>query len=205
MSAPRPRLADEIYHVSGDGLALRDGEPVFDAANVLRAGRDLLYLISDSGNRCGAHWLQTMVGSDYRVRAYDNVYTGTHIDTTITLVRPGLVVVNAERVGPRNLPEMFRDWEVIYLSDVADIGYTETAYASVWIGLNFMMVNPDTAIIDRRQTALLRELEKRRVTVIPLQLRHARTLGGGFHCVTLDVRRRGTLETYCPPPLHSTW
>jgi N-dimethylarginine dimethylaminohydrolase len=205
VSAPRPRLADEIYNASDGGLALRDHEPVFDAANVLRAGRDLLYLISDSGNRCGAHWLQTMVGSDYRVRAYDNVYHGTHIDTTITLVRPGLVVVNAERVGPRNLPDMFRDWEVIYLSEVADIGFTNTAYASVWIGLNFMMVNPDTAIVDRRQTALLRELEKRRVTVIPLQLRHARTLGGGFHCVTLDVRRRGTLETYCPPPLHSTW
>ncbi|MBI1760807.1 MAG: inosamine-phosphate amidinotransferase 1 [Acidobacteria bacterium] len=197
ISAPKPRLADEMYNATGQGLAIREHEPVFDAANVLRVGRDLLYLVSDSGNRCGAHWLQTCVGTDYRVRAYDNVYTGTHVDTTITLVRPGLVVVNAARVGPRNLPELFRDWEVIYLEAVTDIGYTGTAYASVWIGLNFMMVNPETAIVDARQTALRRELEKRGVAIIPLQLRHARTLGGGFHCVTLDVRRRGGLETYC--------
>lgn len=207
VSAPRPRLADGMYLLGGDELAIGEDEPVFDAANVLRVGRDLLYLISDSGNRCGAQWLQTFLGPDYRVRAYDNIYTGTHVDTTITLVRPGLVVVNAERIGPRNLPEMFRDWEVVYLSDVVDIGYTGTSYASVWIGLNFMMVTPDLAIVERRQTPLIRELEKRGIEVIPLQLRHARTLGGGFHCVTLDVRRKGELETYCLPPGKggSTW
>ena len=33
------------------------------------------------------------------------------------------------------------------------------------------------------------ELEQRGFTVIPLELRHSRTLGGGFHCVTLDLVR----------------
>ena len=26
-------------------------------------------------------------------------------------------------------------------------------------------------------------------------------VGGGFHCVTLDVRRKGALETYCSAKL----
>jgi hypothetical protein len=30
----------------------------------------------------------------------------------------------------------------------------------------------------------------------PMPLTHSRVFGGGFHCVTLDVRRRGSLETY---------
>lgn len=198
VSAPKPRLVDEVYNVvDTDNLALRDHEPVFDAANILRVGRDILYLISDTANRSGAHWLQTFLGSEYRVRAYDNVYTGSHVDTTITLVRPGLVVVNAERIHPGNLPDMFRDWDVIYLSEVVDIGYTGTVYASKWIGMNFMMVNPGLAIVERAQEPLIRELAKRRVDVIPLRMRHARTMGGGFHCVTLDVRRRGALEHYC--------
>lgn len=201
VSAPRPRLTDEMYNdAETDGLALCEHEPVFDAANVLRAGRDVLYLVSGTGNRCGAQWLQAVLGSEYRVRAYDNVYTGSHVDTTITLVRPGLVVVNAERVGPHNLPDMFSGWDVIYLSEVVDIGYTGTAYASKWIGLNFMMVTPELAIVERTQISLIRELERRGVEVIPLQLRHARTLGGGFHCMTLDARRRGTWETYCVQP-----
>ena len=58
------------------------------------------------------------------------------------------------------------------------------------------MVNPELAIVDKRQVALIKELEARSVDVIGLQLRHARTLGGGFHCVTNDVRRAGSLENY---------
>jgi len=34
------------------------------------------------------------------------------------------------------------------------------------------------------------------VVCIPLKLRHSKMLGGGFHCVTLDMRRRGTLQRY---------
>ncbi|WP_223269763.1 hypothetical protein [Nostoc sp. 'Peltigera membranacea cyanobiont' 213] len=51
--------------------------------------------------------------------------------------------------------------------------------------------------VDKYQTLLIKQLDKRGVDVIQLQLRHARTLGGGFHCVTLDVRRKGALESYC--------
>jgi scyllo-inosamine-4-phosphate amidinotransferase 1 len=34
------------------------------------------------------------------------------------------------------------------------------------------------------------------VDTLPLRLTHARTLGGSFHCVSLDLRRTGELETY---------
>jgi N-dimethylarginine dimethylaminohydrolase len=39
-------------------------------------------------------------------------------------------------------------------------------------------------------------LESKGLTVVPLKLRHSRMMGGGFHCVTLDIRRRGQLESY---------
>ena len=198
VAAPRPRLADDAYSVDGTHpLALTEVEPIFDAANVLRLGSDLLYLVSDSGNRRGAEWLQSILGSRFRVHTCEGIYSGTHIDTTITPVRPGLVVVNGERVGPHNLPALFAGWEVIYLHDVVDIGYSGTAYASKWIGINFLMVRPDLAIVDGMQRPLIAQLERRGIEVLPLRLRHARTLGGGFHCVTLDVRRRGRLESYC--------
>ncbi|MEZ4709658.1 MAG: hypothetical protein R3A44_20785 [Caldilineaceae bacterium] len=219
ISAPKPRLLDDMYMLDmptnghADGRAnghasllnqpnslsrvIREYEPVFDAANILRIGRDILYLVSDTGNRLGAQWLQTILGSEFKVHPYENVYNGSHVDTTITLVRPGLVVVNAERVGPHNLPALFDGWDVIYLDEVVDIGFSGPCTTSKWIGMNFMMVNQNLAIVDALQTPLIRELAKRKVDVIPLRLRHARTLAGGFHCVTLDVRRRGGLETYC--------
>lgn len=197
IAAPKPRLLDSTYRISSTEIAITEDEPIFDAANILRIGRDILYIVSDSGNKIGAQWLQNTLGSEYKVHAFDNVYKGSHADTTITLVKPGLVVVSGERVSPKNLPYLFKNWDVIYLNEVNDIGYTIIPYASKWIAINFMMLNPDTAIVDGTQTALIKELEKRRITVIPLTIRHARTMGGGLHCVTLDVRRRGHLESYC--------
>jgi len=197
IAAPRPRLTDDFYCTDSSApRAIRNVEPVFDAANILRLGRDILYLVSDTGNQLGADWLQAAVGSEFCVKPYDGIYSGSHVDTTVMPVRPGLVVVNAERVTPENLPCVFRGWDVVYLSDIVDIGFTEIAYASKWIGMNFLMVRPDLAIVDALQLPLIRELKRFGVEVIPLRLRHARTLGGGFHCVTLDVRRKGKLESY---------
>jgi N-dimethylarginine dimethylaminohydrolase len=196
-AAPRPLLLDEDYFTDADrDLAISESDPVFDAANILRIGKDILYLVSDSGNRLGARWLQVVLGDEYRVHAVEGLYKGTHVDTTITLVRPGLVVVNALRVNPSNLPKIFSKWDVIYLDEVIDIGFTGIPYASEWIGMNFMMLNPEFAVVDGKQTKLIKELDSYGVGVIPMSLSHARTMGGGMHCVTLDVRRRGKLEDY---------
>lgn len=197
LAAPRPRLLDSSYiSLGGGNYALDESEPIFDAANVLRIGRDILYQVSCSGNRIGGRWLQRILGPSYRVHPVEHLYIATHIDTTFTLVRPGIVVANASRVSRENLPEIFRTWDVIYFNDVVDIGYTGAPICSQWIGMNFLMVHPELAIVDRQQVPLIRELERRGVNVLPLSIRHARTIGGGFHCVTLDVRRRGELESY---------
>lgn len=93
---------------------LGETEPVFDAANVLRAGRDLFYLVSGSGNELGARWLQTMLSAlgDYRVHVIRGVYPHTHIDSTISLLREGLVLLNPARItDPSVLPEPLASWE----------------------------------------------------------------------------------------------
>ena len=190
LSAPKPLLLDDSYCLDGSHpLALQDKEPVFDAANILRLGNDILYSVSDSANRLGALWLQNVLGERYKVHVTDSLYSGSHIDTTISIVNEGLVIVSGERISPQNLPKIFHDWEVLYLSEIFDIGFTDVYYASKWIGLNFLMVNPYLAIVGEEQMALIKILESRKISVLPLRLRHARTLGGGFHCVTCDIRR----------------
>ena len=190
-SAPKPRLLDSMYNDTDlEKIALNEYEPVFDAANVLRAGNDIIYLVSSSGNKMGARWLQTILGDKYRVHTCENMYKYTHIDTTITLLREGLVLINPERVNKDNLPKFFKDWEVLEAPEMVDIGYSDIAYGSVWIGMNFIMVNPNLAIVCKKQKKLIDLLAKHGIDVIPMELRHARTLGGGFHCVTLDIRRR---------------
>jgi N-dimethylarginine dimethylaminohydrolase len=198
ISAPRPRLLDAVYRPSdGFRIAIDESEPLFDAANVARCGRDLFYLVSDSGNHLGARWLSQTLGPDFRVHPLDRLRNTMHIDTTIVLVRPGLVFVPAPFVTEDNLPPMLRGWDVVYVDDLVDGRPCACPQlSSKWVGLNLFMVNPSLAIVDGRQRAIIRQLERRGIDTLPLQLRHARTLGGGFHCVTLDVRRRGSLESY---------
>jgi glycine amidinotransferase/scyllo-inosamine-4-phosphate amidinotransferase 1 len=112
-----------------------------------------------------------------------------HIDSTIVPLREGLVLLNGSRVNGGNCPRVFADWEKIYVDDVVPQEFYQYPYASKWIALNMFSVDPQTVILDKRQHALSSILEKRGFTVIPLELRHSRTLGGGFHCVTLDLVR----------------
>jgi N-dimethylarginine dimethylaminohydrolase len=84
---------------------------------------------------------------------------------------------------------MFRGWQKIYVDDVVPQAFYQYPYASKWIALNMFSVNPSTVIVDAAQTDLIHRIEQQGMTVIPLTLRHSRTLGGGFHCVTLDLER----------------
>jgi N-dimethylarginine dimethylaminohydrolase len=68
--------------------------------------------------------------------------------------------------------------------------------ASKGIGRNVFMLDENTAIVEKNQTSLIKELEALSFQVIPLQYRHGRTLGGSWHCITLDTNREGGLENY---------
>ena len=75
------------------------------------------------------------------------------------------------------------------MDNVEPQDFYQYPYASKWIALNMLVVDPQTVICDRNQQSLANTLEKNGFTVIPLELRHSRTLGGGFPCVTLDTWR----------------
>ena len=42
---------------------------------------------------------------------------------------------------------------------------------------------------DENQVELHKLLKKHNVDSLPLRLRHSRTLGGSFHCITTDIHR----------------
>jgi N-dimethylarginine dimethylaminohydrolase len=165
----------------------RDEGMILDAANVLRLNDSLLFLESASGNRKAAHWVQQKL-PNVKVEIC-NFYSGVHIDSTIVPLREGLVMVNASRVNMSNLPSLFSKWEIIWIDEVVEQGFYQYPYASKWIALNMLVVDPYTVIVDKKQDKIIKILESYNFTVIPLELRHSRTLGGGFHCVTLDLIR----------------
>lgn len=187
----RKKEIEAITNYIGENIiTCTDPNATFDAANICRLGKDLLYLVSDSGNKAGAEWLQSVL-PNHKVHILDNIYSGVHIDSTISPVREGLVVLNADRINSNNLPDVFKSWDKIWISgdDLHAQGFTGYPYASKYISLNFLTVNPNLIICDPHQLYLRTELEKYDVESIGVELRHSRTLGGGHHCVTLDLVR----------------
>jgi scyllo-inosamine-4-phosphate amidinotransferase 1 len=166
----------------------RDQGMVLDAANICRLNDTWLFLESYSGNRAAYNWLCDQF--PHINIELCNFYAGVHIDSTIVPLREGLVLLNGHRVNESNCPRVFDSWTKIYATDVVAQEFYQYPYASKWIALNMLVLDPNTVIVDRHQTQLIRTLEQHQFTVIPLELRHSRTLGGGFHCVTLDTRRK---------------
>lgn len=175
----------DVEYISCD-----DPSAMFDAANICRLDKDLLYLVSSSGNTKGAEWLQKKF-PEYRVHVLDNVYSGVHIDSTIVPIRPGLVVLNANRINQHNIPEPLKNWDKIWAHDenIFAQSFYEYPYASKWIGINLLVIDPYTVVCDPNQQWLIEQLEMHSVKCIGVNLRHSRTLGGGHHCVTLDLHR----------------
>jgi scyllo-inosamine-4-phosphate amidinotransferase 1 len=174
--------ADRIIHMP------RDSGMVLDAANVLRIDQHRwLFLESDSGNRAAYEWLCAQLPEvDIELC---NFYAGVHIDSTVVVLREGLVLLNGSRVNESNCPQVFHNWDKIYVDDVVPQEFYQYPYASKWIALNMLSIDANTVIMDAAQPKLIQTLEQRGFTVIPHTLRHSRTLGGGFHCATLDLVR----------------
>lgn len=172
----------EHYHFMprNEGLTL-------DAANVCRLDDKMLFLESDSGNRAAYNWLCGIFPS-VEIELC-NFYAGVHIDSTVVPLREGLVMLNAARVNENNCPQVFKTWDKIYVDEVVAQGFYQYPYASKWIAMNMLVIDPHTVIVDKNQSELIRKLEQWNFTTVPLELRHSRTLGGGFHCVTLDLIR----------------
>lgn len=189
VAAPRPSLPIGTHSAITGTPELSEHEPIFDAANCLRINEDILYLKSSTGNARGAEWLQRFLGDRYKLHVLENLYAYAHIDSTISPIREGLVVLNGRRIQRDKIPKVFDKWDIIWMDDPVPQPFYMYPYASAWIGMNLLMIDPNTAIVDKLQADLIKALESHNVEVWPQELRHARTLGGGFHCVTLDLER----------------
>ena len=195
VNAPKPKLLDSIYQL--DDLSkptLLGGEPVFDAANVIKHNNDLLYLVSNTGNLDGASWLRNYVkeafGNEYNVHQIENVYAYIHIDTTFVFLREGLVLLNPSRVNMHNLPPILGRFDKIWAPEPFPTQVMEDwCPASPWLGMNILPINSKLVMIEEHQVNLMQILKKWGIESIPVKMRHARTFSGGPHCVTLDVVR----------------
>ncbi|MGW1072909.1 amidinotransferase [Streptomyces sp. NPDC002537] len=204
-AAPKPRLLDAQYREGyelrppGDGLEFitTELEPVFDAADVMRCGRDLFMERSHVTNGLGLEWLRRHLGPGYRVHeVFSRCPRAMHIDTSLLPLAPGKVLVNPEFLDPDQLPEVFRSWDVLIPPEPVVTPVMGQSLISRWSSLNVLMLDPGRVVVERAQEPLLKAFEQWGFDPVPCSFEDYTVFGGSFHCATLDVRRRGGLESY---------
>lgn len=198
-SAPQPRRTPALYapehHAAGYDVqagrsVVTEAEPVFDAADFARCGQDIFGQLSHVTNRQGVRWLARHLGPDYRVHLLDvDDPHAMHIDATFVPLAPGRVMVNPERL--RRLPPCLADWEILTPPPPVGSSGPPLLFSSDWLSINVLSLDERRIVVEAQERPLIDFLRAAGFEPIPVPFRHFAVFGGGFHCATLDVRRRG--------------
>ena len=216
-SAPKPRLTDSDYRPDylsekiGEQKRLEwtakkyfvttEEEPLFDAADVLRFGKDLVVQHGFTTNLKGIDWLQRHF-PDHRVHAVN--FPGDpypiHIDATFTPLRPALILNNPQRRLSDDQRQLFEKngWEIVDAAQPAHNSPPPLCYSSVWLSMNVLVLDPKTVCVEKSEVYQAEQMDKLGMNVVEVELRDAYAFGGGLHCCTADVYREGSCEDYFP-------
>ena len=216
-TAPKPRLTDADYREDylSDKIGIQkrlkwteekffvttEEEPLFDAADVLRFGKDLIVQHGFTTNLKGIDWLRRHF-KDHRVHAVN--FPGDpypiHIDATFTPIKEGLIINNPQRRLPKEQRKLFEDngWKIIDSAQPAHNEPPPLCYSSVWLSMNVLVLDPKTVCVEKSEIYQAEQLDKLGMEVVPVELRDAYAFGGGIHCCTADVYREGDLKDYFP-------
>ncbi len=202
VAAPKPMLTDDLYNpdfTSPDSTTpyvLTNYEPVFDAADFIRCGKDIIGQLSHVTNQAGVDWLQRHIGPDYKIHLIQSLDPKpSHIDTTLAALAPGKLLVNPTFTDVKKLPEIFKTWDILIAPDPVPY-QTRPRLMSNWISINTLMLDEKRIVVEERQEPLIRALKDWGFQPIPCAFEDYYPFIGGFHCATLDVRRRGELKSY---------
>jgi glycine amidinotransferase len=202
-SAPKPELKDAQFDHSwaedtDNGPVRRiitEFEPTFDGADFIRCGRDIIGQKSNVTNEFGIEWLRRHLGSEYRIHVLEfNDRHPMHIDATLIPLAPGKLLVNPERV--LRIPEIFKGWDVLRAPRPVIPDDHPLYLTSKWINMNVLMLDHERIVVERQDEPMISAVKKFGLKPVLCDFRNFNSFGGSFHCATLDIRRRGTLESY---------
>ncbi|XP_062506160.1 glycine amidinotransferase, mitochondrial-like [Corticium candelabrum] len=210
-TAPKPFMSDELYDhdypissvedrhsLAAEGkFVTTEFEPCFDAADFMRCGRDIFAQRSQVTNKFGIEWLRRHLGDDYRVHELSfRDPNPMHVDATLLAIRPGIVLSNPDR--PCHQIDIFEKagWKVVHPPQPVMPDSHPLWMSSKWLSMNVLMLDENRVIVSAKEYPIHKMFESLGIECIKVDLRFANSLGGGFHCWTADVKRKGTLESY---------
>jgi N-dimethylarginine dimethylaminohydrolase len=157
--------------------------PFLEGGDTLLNGYEVYVGISGcASDLAGADWLQALLGDAYRVIPVAMKSNVLHLDCSLALIKPGLLVWCPEKFID-GLPMSLRDWDAITVSrDEANL-----------LATNGLVLEEGRVIVDASNARVIEELRKRKVDVIPLPFDGPIGTGGGLRCAHHPLLRESVL------------
>jgi glycine amidinotransferase len=218
-TAPKPDMGDAMYRTDFWDCPLQDrhrrmrdfefcitqDEVVFDAADLMRFGRDLFVQESMTTNRLGIQWLKRHLeprGLRVHPVHFPLDFFPSHLDCTFVPLRPGLVLTNPDRPIQSGEERLFLDngWQLVDAPrpSRSNDDMPEFCQSSHWLSMNVLSLSPQAVVCESSEHALHDLLDSLGFDVLTVPFRHVYEFGGSLHCATWDVRRTGEREDYFP-------
>lgn len=217
-------IVDE-YRQAGEQIYSSGMHFIFNGANVVRAGRDII-IDADFYDPKEVN-IDIPVLTDYRITWERN---GGHLDGCFAILKPGLILANRYYNG---YDRTFPGWTTIFLNEPTysmhrkypipgkeyngnfyveglEFGKAFSShvieYAKTWIGdytetyfeLNCLVLDERNVMMLGYNEALEETLKSHDITVHWVPFRCRGFWDGGMHCITMDIRRRSSIEDYFP-------
>ena len=220
-AAPKPLMSDALYKSEEEfkldtpnEFVTTEFEPVFDAAEFSRIGRDIFVQRSQVTNEFGIEWMRRHLGSEYRIHVLDfQDKNAMHIDGTFVPLAPGKLLVNPKRpcitgepmktftyqgeTKEYRLPAMFRGWDIFVAQQPVLDADHPLFFTSPWTAsCNIIMLDHERVVVEAGETTTFEAFKSWGFRPIRVPFRHFLPFGGSFHCATCDIRRRGELQSY---------
>lgn len=207
LSAPSSTMGDDFYNPNYDvgkpfinnekQFVISNKEIAFDAADFFRCGKDLFVQKSNVTNSLGIEWVRRQLDPEFTVHEVEfwDMHP-MHIDTTIVPLAPGKLLINPSWVKDRDIPEPLSSWDILHAPEPVNPFDAGLYFSSDWLTMNTLSLDEKRILVEEQETPFIEALKKWGFEPIPLPFRNFYPFGGAFHCATLDVRRRGDLESY---------
>ncbi|KAI4194389.1 MAG: hypothetical protein LQ350_007784 [Teloschistes chrysophthalmus] len=172
---------------------INNRRPAFDAADFMRFGSVLLGQYSHVTNQAGVEYLRQRLPARYRIEMLEvDDPNAMHIDATILPLRRGLLVYNPKRVTNAALRahEVLEGWELVpYPFIPQEPGWPPLYMTSPWLSLNTLVLDGRRIIVEVSDDQAAGWFEQLGMTCIRCPFKHVNSIGGSFHCATVDLVR----------------
>ncbi|RYP14562.1 hypothetical protein DL765_006295 [Monosporascus sp. GIB2] len=183
-------------HGVNPGWAINNSRPAFDAADFMRFGKTVIGQLSNVTNCKGVQYLQAVVPEGYAVEILDTTDEhAMHIDATILPLRDGLLVYNPERVTEEALRRhaVFRDWELHaypFVPQPREPPSPPMYMCSSWLALNALSIDERRIMVEENDVQFADWVrDKFGMEPIMCPFQNVNSIGGSFHCATVDLVR----------------